>query len=134
MGAMIDELDSADVLHSNEALFAKIDLNGFANTRWAALPITQHPTAQMIYGLLAPPEYDPLFEDRLKMDRWELIGNIRDWVDIDDQRSGIWGGDENSIYHNEEPRYRAKNAPFDSVGELRMVAGVSDECSVETSH
>jgi type II secretory pathway component PulK len=106
---------------------AKIDLNGFANTRWAALPIEQHPTAQMIYGLMAPPEYDPLFEDRLKLDRWELIGNIRDWVDVDDQRSGIWGGDENSIYNNEEPRYRAKNAAFDSVEELRMVAGVSDE-------
>jgi len=106
---------------------SKIDLNGFANTRWAALPIDQHPTAQMIYGLLAPPEYNPLFEDRLKMDRWELIGNIRDWVDIDDQRSGIWGGDENSIYNNFEPRYRAKNAPFDSVEELRMVAGVTDE-------
>jgi general secretion pathway protein K len=106
---------------------SKIDLNGFANPRWMALPIEQHPTAQMIYGLFAPPEYDPLFEDRLKMDRWELIGNIKDWVDVDDQRSGIWGGDENSIYNNYEPRYRAKSAPFDSVEELRMVAGVTDE-------
>jgi len=106
---------------------SKIDLNGFANSRWAGLPIDQHPTAQMLYGLLSPPEYDPLFEDRLKMDRWELIGNIKDWVDVDDQRSGVWGGDENSLYDKYEPRYRAKNAPFDSVEELRLVAGVTDE-------
>jgi type II secretory pathway component PulK len=106
---------------------SKIDLNGFANNRWAGLPIDQHPTAQMIYGLVSPPEYDPLFEERLKMDRWELIGNIKDWVDLDDQRSGIWGGDENSLYDKYEPRYRSKSAPFDSVEELRMVAGVTDE-------
>ena len=106
---------------------SKIDLNGFANNRWAGLPLEQHPTAQMIYGLISPPEYDPIFEERLKMDRWELIGNIKDWVDIDDQRSGVFGGDENALYDRLTPRYRAKNAAFDSVEELRMVAGVTDE-------
>ncbi|MEE2829009.1 MAG: hypothetical protein VX498_07470 [Myxococcota bacterium] len=106
---------------------AKIDLNGFANTRWTALPVQQHPIGQMIFGLVAPPEYNPLFEDRLKIDRWELIGNIKDWVDTDSQRAGIWGGDEDSLYDDFEPRYRAKNSRFDSVAELRMVAGVTDE-------
>jgi general secretion pathway protein K len=106
---------------------AKIDINGFGQTNWLALPIQQHPTGQMLYGLMAPVEYDPLFEERLKMDRWELIANIKDWVDQDSQRSGLWGGDEDGLYSNYEPRYRSKNARFDTLEELRLVAGVTDE-------
>ncbi len=106
---------------------AKVDLNGFANNNWMALPVQQHPTGQMLYGLMAPVEYDPLFEERLKIDRWELIGNIKDWVDADSDRSGFWGGDEDGQYDDYEPRYRAKNARFDTTEELRLVAGVTDE-------
>lgn len=106
---------------------AKIDLNGFARQNWLALPIQQHPTGQMLYGLMAPEEYDPLFEERLKMDRWELVANIKDWVDADSTRSGLWGGDEDGMYDQYEPRYRSKNAPFDTVEEARLVHGVTDE-------
>ena len=106
---------------------AKIDLNGFGATKWAGLTLQQHPTGQMLYGLMSPPEYDPLFEERLKIDRWELIGNIKDWVDVDSQRSGLLGGDEDSLYDDFEPRYRAKNSAFDTVEELRLVASVTDE-------
>jgi general secretion pathway protein K len=35
-------------------------------------------------------------------------------------------GDENSLYDRGEDRYRAKNARFDSLAELHLVAGVSD--------
>jgi len=76
---------------------------------------------------MSPPEYDPLFEERLKMDRWELIANMKDWVDLDSDRSGLWGGDEDALYDDYEPRYRSKNARFDSLEELRLVAGVTDE-------
>lgn len=106
---------------------SKIDLNGFANPAWVGLPIQQHPVGQLLFGLLAPPEYDPLFEERLKIERWELIGNIKDWVDPDSERSGFWGGDEDGLYDGYDPRYRAKNAKFDSVAEVRMVEGVTDE-------
>lgn len=105
----------------------KLDLNGFSNNSWMALPLEQHPTAQLLYGMFAPREYDPLFEERLKMDRWELIGNIRDWIDADTQRSGLYGGDEDGLYSDYEPRYRAKNAKLDSLAEVRMVHGVTDE-------
>lgn len=106
---------------------SKVDINGFASTGWAARPLEQHPTGQMLAALMSPPEYDPLFEERLKMDRWELIGNIKDWVDADTERNGIFGGDEDSQYDDFEPRYRARNARFDSLEELRLVAGVNDE-------
>ena len=106
---------------------SKIDLNGFANGAWAGLTLQQHPTALMLMGLFAPREYDPLFQDRLKMDRWELIGNLRDWVDGDSQRSGIMGGDEDALYDDFTPRYRSKNSRFDTIEEARRVAGVTDE-------
>ncbi len=106
---------------------SKIDVNGFANNAWIALPLQQHPTAQLLFGMFAPQEYDPLFEERLKMDRWELIGNIRDWIDADTVRSGLYGGDEDSLYDDYEPRYRSKNARLDSLAEVRMVHGVTDE-------
>ena len=106
---------------------SKIDINGFANSRWVGRTLELHPTANMLMGLVAREEYDPLFEERLKMDRWELIGNIKDWVDADDQRSGLWGGDEDNLYDDYDPRYRSKNARFDSLEELRLVAGVTDE-------
>jgi len=61
------------------------------------------------------------------MDRWELIGNIKDWVDADSLRSGLWGGDEDGLYDNYEPSYRSKNGRFDTVDELQMVHGVTDE-------
>ncbi len=106
---------------------SRIDLNGFANQTWAGLTLQQHPTALMLYGLMAHEDFDPLFEERLKMDRWELIGNIKDWVDADSQRSGLWGGDEDALYDRYEPRYRSKNGRFDTVEEARMVHGVTDE-------
>ncbi len=106
---------------------ARINLNGFANQSWLTRTVDQHPIGQLLFGLMAPPEYDPLFEERLKMDRWELIGNFKDWVDPDQERSGIWGGDEDGQYDDYEPRYRDKNKRFDTVEEARLVAGVTDE-------
>jgi len=105
----------------------KIDINGLSHPNWFTLPLQQHPVALMLYGLMAPEEYDPLFEERLKIDRWELIGNIKDWVDPDHDRSSAFGGDEDRIYDDFKPRYKVKNKPFDSVEEVRLVAGVADE-------
>ena len=106
---------------------ARINLNGFANQSWLGKAVEQHPIGQLLFGLFSPPEYDPLFEERLKIDRWELIGNLKDWVDPDSERSGIWGGDEDGQYDDFEPRYRAKNKALDTVQEARLVAGVTDE-------
>jgi type II secretory pathway component PulK len=111
-------------------IHSKINVNQFAspaNTTQALLPLQKNPVAMMLYGLMSPARYDPLFEDRLKMDRWELIGNIKDYVDADEIRSGTFGGDENGEYDDYVPRYKAKNRPFDTTQELRMVAGFTDE-------
>ncbi len=106
---------------------SRIDLNGFASAAWAGLTLQQHPTALMLYGQMAGEEFDPLFEERLKMDRWELIGNIRDWIDVDSQRGGLWGGDEDALYDDYIPRYRSKNSRLDTLAEVRLVHGVTDE-------
>ncbi|MCO4771706.1 MAG: general secretion pathway protein GspK [Deltaproteobacteria bacterium] len=106
---------------------AKIDLNGLAEPAFFTLPLQHHPIALMLYGQMAPEEYDPLFEERLKIDRWELIANIKDYIDGDTVRSHTFGGDEERPYDNFEPRYEPKDKLFDTVQESRMVAGVTDE-------
>ena len=52
----------------------------------------------------------------------ELVGNLADWVDKDSQRAYL-GGNEDSLYDRLEEPYRAKNAPFDSLEEVRLVEG-----------
>ena len=106
---------------------ARIDLNGLAEPAFFTLPLQQHPVALMLFGQISPEEYDPLFEERLKIDRWELIANIKDYIDGDTIRSHTFGGDEARPYDNFEPRYVPKDRLFDTVEEARMVAGVTDE-------
>ena len=67
------------------------------------------------------------------MDRWELIGNIRDWIDVDSVRAGLWGGDEDGVYDQYEPRYRAKNNRLDTLGEAQLIHGITDEVWSEFS-
>lgn len=70
-------------------------------------------------------------EDRKSL---ELIANIIDWVDADDNKTEIdtngkitsgSGAGENTPY--DQYGYKVKNAKFDSVAELRLVAGMKDE-------
>jgi general secretion pathway protein K len=91
-------------------------------------------------ALIADRRWDPLFEredaNGVKQNRNELAANFKDWVDDDQQQSALTGlpskpfengfGDENYIYDRGPDRYKAKNARFDSLEELLMVAGFSD--------
>lgn len=52
----------------------------------------------------------------------ELIGNLADWVDLDSSRAYM-GGNEDTLYERLDPPYRAKNAPFDTLEEIRLVEG-----------
>ena len=61
------------------------------------------------------------FRDR-DLEPLELIGNLADWVDKDGERAYL-GGDENSLYDRLEEPYKVKNAPFDSLEEVRLVDG-----------
>ncbi len=83
------------------------------------------PVALQIYGLMSGQEQDQWFYDR-NIDRWELIGNLYDWMDIDTNRV-YRGGYEDSLYNNLESPYLCKNAPLDTMDELRLVAGWQDD-------
>jgi type II secretory pathway component PulK len=55
-------------------------------------------------------------------DRWELIGDLADWSDTDSDRL-FQGGNEDVLYESLPSPYKPKNAPFDSMQELRLVNG-----------
>ena len=90
--------------------------------------------------LVRDPKWDFLFDEEdangWRVSRKDLFGAIKDWEDDDEMSSTFTGnpvkpfeagfGDENYLYDRLSDRYKAKNAPFDSLDELYMVAGVSD--------
>jgi general secretion pathway protein K len=98
--------------------------------------------AQLQRFLLAvrDPRFDVLFdrEDELgnRLSRRDVAVALRDWVDEDATTSSIGVnpaspfengfGDENQYYDRGDDRYRAKNARFDSLDELYLVAGLGD--------
>jgi general secretion pathway protein K len=90
--------------------------------------------------LVADRRHDFLFEredaNGVKISRTDLAIGLADWVDDDQVQSAITGnpdrpfepgfGDENFYYDRGRDRYKAKNARFDSLEELYLVAGVGD--------
>jgi len=92
-------------------------------------------------AMMADPKYDFIFNEpdanRDRVRREDTILAMKDWIDLDEtaaaldpanpQRPFVAGfSDENSAYSRYEPRYKAKNARFDSLEELYMVRGVND--------
>lgn len=55
----------------------------------------------------------------------ELAAAIVDWRDEDDEITG--GGAESETYFRQRPSYRAKNGRFESIEELRLIAGMDLE-------
>ena len=80
------------------------------------------PHAGLLASLMAGPEQDKFLNDH-DLERWELIANLADWTDRDDRRL-FDGGLEDAAYEDveegDEP-YRPKNAPFDTLEEIRLV-------------
>jgi hypothetical protein len=76
--------------------------------------------------------------DGHKYTREEVVGNLVDWIDADDNRISYdpitntfvegSGEGEDSYYRDvgERDGYRSKDAPFDSIEELRLVRGIND--------
>ncbi|MCC7539271.1 MAG: general secretion pathway protein GspK [Deltaproteobacteria bacterium] len=99
--------------------------------------------ALCLYGLLGgfqePSPYDALFErrdaDGQFTTREDVIASIIDWWDYDTERTTFdpaagrvtSGGAEDDLYSRLRDPYDVKNAPFDSIEELRLVRGMSDE-------
>lgn len=93
-------------------------------------------------GFLPESPYDALFntedESGTLTTRIDLVSAVVDWWDRDIQRTdydpgagqtrtGGTGTEDDSIYQLTDDGYRNKNAPFDSIQELRLVRGFSDD-------
>ncbi len=100
---------------------SKINLNDLENIQYRASLIQQ---------------LDSIFEHKKSTDEeflqkykdlqfTDLINNIVDWIDKDTGRVG--GGDEDSAYSRLPTPYRSKNAPMDTVSELGLIEGFSDD-------
>lgn len=120
--SVIDQLKLFDgeftVNISDEA--GKINVNYCAQGRCSEV-------IAMLTALFNCPAEKAFLEDK-KVNPRELAFRIKDWVDNDtkaEQESGFT--DENDPYQKRTPSYKAKNAPFDSVDELKMVEGWDDD-------
>ena len=100
---------------------SRINVNAFAN-EGAVTTIQESATGQLLAAVMGGEENETWLRQR-NLNKWELIGNLKDWVDQDSMRSGGMGGYEDALYNTLEPPYLTKNAPFDSVEEIRTVAG-----------
>jgi len=106
----------------------KININTLADS--TKKDVRTDPIALAMYGLMAHERYDDLFEERSEFDRWEVIANIKDYVDVDDQQSTVLGGFEDSLYDDTDlwdRRAAPKNLKFDAMDEVQLVPGISDE-------
>jgi general secretion pathway protein K len=114
---------------------AKIDANlGAANE------IAHIRLAKELMALISPIAYDPLFLQRDAQgqfhDRLQTCQAIIDWADNDEQgfscdfsnpNAPTSAGVEDSSYSLLPKPYRRKNAPYDTLEELHLVNGVTDE-------
>ncbi len=90
-------------------------------------------------GYHSPSPYDVLFErpdpDGLVTTRQDVVSAIIDWWDPDSQRTFFdpgrnevsSSGSEDDVYATFDDPYHIKNAPLDSVEELRLVRGIGDD-------
>ncbi len=114
---------------------AKIDANLGASNDIAHIRL-----AKELMGLISPIQYNPMFEQRDSHgqfhDRLQTCGAIIDWADPDEmgfscdftqQGAAPSTGVEDASYSLLDKAYRRKNAPYDSLEELYMVNGVSDD-------
>lgn len=60
---------------------------------------------------------------------YETVAAIADWRDSDDNETSLSGstGAESSYYESLDPAYECKNAPFDTIGELLLVRGITPQ-------
>ncbi|HWE24661.1 MAG TPA: type II secretion system minor pseudopilin GspK [Myxococcales bacterium] len=119
-----------------------VDENSRINVRGLdGLGLTPMASLTQLRAMMSDPKYDFIFEEedanRDRVRRDDVILAMKDWVDLDETGTAIdpsnptnpfvnGFSDENAAYDRYSPRYKAKNAPFDSLEELCMVRGVND--------
>ena len=107
---------------------------------WRGTPVQNRATMMRLAALISPPRYDGLFSGintrGEEVDRQEFLSAILDWMDTDQSISEIdpltgrrvtGAAPEDGRYDNEDAPYRSRNHTFDSIAELRLVKGMSDE-------
>jgi general secretion pathway protein K len=112
---------------------AKINVNMGASNAIAHIRV-----ARQLMGRMAPQQYNPLFERPDSTgnysDRLSICSALIDWADPDEQ---LYSCDltsapssnavEDGWYQLLPKPYRRKNAPYDSLEELHMVRGITDD-------
>ena len=104
----------------------------------AANEIAHIRLARELMSGMALPQYNPIFEQRDSTgnfnDRLTTCAAIIDWADNDEQlyscdvtNTPSSNSVEDAWYQLLQKPYRRKNAPYDSLEELHMVRGVSDD-------
>jgi general secretion pathway protein K len=90
-------------------------------------------------GYQSPSPFDPLFDGRDADDqftsRLDIVSALIDWWDYDTERTTFdpgantvaSGGAEDDVYRRFDDSYQTRNAPFDSIEEMRMVRGIGDD-------
>jgi general secretion pathway protein K len=112
---------------------AKINVN-----MGAANEIAHIRLAKELMSRMAPIQYNPLFEQRDSTgnynDRLATCSAIIDWADSDEQlyscdltAAPSSNAAEDAWYQLLPKPYRRKNAPYDSLEELHMVRGITDD-------
>jgi general secretion pathway protein K len=110
------------------------------NTAAKGLVRTSDRLGSQLLGLFAPQSYNPMFEgrdaDNQFSDRQTICGAMVDWADDDEDlyacdprgtSTSASKGAEDNFYQTIGLGYRRKNAAYDSLEELRLVRGVSDD-------
>ncbi|HVY48696.1 MAG TPA: type II secretion system protein GspK [Minicystis sp.] len=118
---------------------AKINLNEAA----ASTPGPEIRLGNRLQGLFAPTTYDPMFQgrdpDNQFSDRTAICAAMIDWADYDQNQfsctppgpgaaqAPVNNGAEDNFYQLIGQPYFRKDAPYDSLQELRLVRGVGDD-------
>ncbi|MBX2796248.1 MAG: general secretion pathway protein GspK [Myxococcales bacterium] len=79
------------------------------------------PAAQQIMAMLSREDFHDFIQAN-NIVKEELVANLADWTDADDVRL-YQGGSEDGLYQRLDEPYRAKNQPFDTLQEMRLVEG-----------
>lgn len=103
---------------------SRINVNAFVSD--TKQNVQESEVGQQLYFLMSGEENDQWFNER-NLDRWEIVGNLKDWVDQDTFRSGGLGGYEDNLYNTLDPPYLTKNAAFETTDEMHLVAGWEGE-------
>jgi general secretion pathway protein K len=116
----------------------KLNVNALAGLQTG----TAQGAVQRLYNLVSDKRFDFVFDredaNRIRATPNDVLIALKDWVDDDETQSALnvtalgqvalqpGFSDESALYARYTPRYRPKNAWFDSLGELYLVNGVTD--------